>query len=294
MPTDVLPLKPKLKRKSRAMSMIVAFIGFYLLICAAGCALQRRLIYFPTKLKPDVAEQAAAQRGFVPWKNGEGKNIGWHLPAKGVTEGSVLIVHGNGGCALQRDYIAEPIHQAASVDVFVLEYPGYGAREGSPSEKSFLAAADEAFDLLSKNNPRYLVSESLGTGVAAHVAQCHQKDVAGIVMFVPYDDFLSLAKERMRFLPVSLILLDRYNPAKWLQDYSGPVKFVIAELDEIIPARFGLKLHEGYRGPKWLEVIPQAHHNEVSGQSADWWKSVFTFWRQPSKSPVASSTRNRA
>lgn len=264
----------------RALSTILIIYG---LLCAAGCALQRRLIYFPTKINTALAEQAAAQRGFVPWKNTEGKTIGWRMPARGTSIGAVLIVHGNGGCALQRDYLVAPIHQAASVDVFVLEYPGYGARDGKPSLKTFLIAAEEAFDLLPKDLPKYIVSESLGTGVAAHLAQTHGTAVNGITMFVPYDNFELLAKNRMPLLPVSLILLDRFDPATWLSDYKGPIKFVVAEQDEVIPPKFGLHLHDGFHGPKDLEIIPGAHHNEASSQSMEWWQQVFTFWQQNGK-----------
>ena len=101
---------------------------------------------------------------------------------------------------------------------------------------------------------------------------------------------LSVAKERMRFLPVSLILLDRYDPAKWLEDYRGPIQFIIAERDEVIPSKFGLRLEEGYRGPKTLEVVPGAHHNEVAEKSPEWWKGVFRFW-QENKTVSSPATR---
>ncbi len=260
--------------------MLLTLCIIYVLLCIAGCALQRKLIYFPTKISADVAKQAAVQEGFLAWTNVSGEIIGWHMPAKGKATGSVLVVHGNGGCALNRSYFAQPIHEAANVDVFVLEYPGYGARSGSPSLKSFLAAAEEAFDQLPAGQPRYVVSESLGTGVSAHLAKVRRQKIDGMALFVPYDDLLSLAKLRMRFLPVSLILLDRFQPAACLAEYRGPIKFIIAEQDEVIPARLGLKLHEGFSGPKVLEVIPGAHHNEVGAQSAQWWRAVFDFWQK--------------
>ena len=67
------------------------------------------------------------------------------------------------------------------VNVFILEYPGYGARAGSPSEKSFLAAAEEAFAMLTNAGPIYVVGESLGTGVAAYLAKTHSRQVSGLV-----------------------------------------------------------------------------------------------------------------
>src|ERR1035437_9957459 len=144
--------EPNLKRSVFRVLQLLAIV--YLFIVLAVLIFQRRLIYFPTKIPADVIESVAAENGFVPWKNAVGQIIGWKILAGEASTGSVLIVHGNAGCALSRDYLAQPIHDAASVNVFILEYPGYGAREGSPGRKNFVAAAEEAFQLLPANLPR--------------------------------------------------------------------------------------------------------------------------------------------
>jgi uncharacterized protein len=251
----------------------------YLLLVLAALIFQRRLIYFPTKIPADLVVHAAAEHGFVPWKNPAGRIIGWKIPAGGTATGSVLIVHGNAGCALGRDYLARPIHDAADVDVFVLEYPGYGARAGSPGKPALLAAGEEALALLPNDRPKYLVSESIGAGVACHLAGAHPRDVAGLLLFAPYHDFATVAQRRMPFLPAYLLLLDRFNPAADLQPYHGPVKMVVAGADEIIPAGSGRRLFDAYHGPKEIQVIPGARHNDIAEQSPDWWKGVFSFWQ---------------
>jgi pimeloyl-ACP methyl ester carboxylesterase len=252
----------------------------YLLIVLAVMLFQRRLIYFPTKIPAGLVVQAAAEHGFVPWKNPSGQIIGWKLPAASAPAASVLIVHGNAGSAIDRDYLARPIHDAAPVDVYVLEYPGYGARVGSSSRQTLFAAGEEAFGLLPAGRPKYLVSESIGAGVASHLAGAHPGEVAGLMLFAPYHDLASVAQRQMPFLPAYFLLLDRFNPAADLGNYHGPVKMVVAGADEIIPAGSGRKLFAEYRGPKDLQVIPGARHNDVAAQSSDWWKQIFWFWEQ--------------
>jgi uncharacterized protein len=252
----------------------------YGLFLVAGCAWQRKLLYLPTKLPEQVAIMEAAQTGFSPWRNLRGEIIGWKLPAPISSCGRVLIVHGNAGCALQRDYLAQPIQQTGELEVFVLEYPGYGARAGAPSLKSLLAAGTEALALLPKDKPIYVVSESIGAGVAAHLARTHPQDVAGLALFVPYDSMPALAQSKMPLLLPYLFLRDRYEPAAWLKDYRGPVKIVLAGRDEIIPPKFGRRLYEAYPGVKTLEVFAEAGHNEVAEQSSDWWREVLQFWNQ--------------
>ncbi len=259
--------------------MLLTFGIAYGLVLVAGCAWQRKLLYYPTKQTDAEAARLAAQEGFVPWANPSGEIIGWKIPASGSPTGSVMIVHGNAGCALNRDYIARPIHEAGSLDVYVLEYPGYGARAGAPGEASWLAATEEGFSLLPKDRPIYLVSESLGTGMAAYLAKTHPDQVAGMVMFVPYDSLPALAQSKMPVLLPYFFLRDRYQPAEWLKDYRGPVKMVLAGRDLVIPPKFGQRLYDSYAGPKLLQVIPDAAHSEVEKQSPEWWREVFAFWQ---------------
>ena len=272
--------KPGFNFRQWALRILNAFVIAYVLVVVAVFVLQRRLIYFPTKLTLNQAEQAAAQSGFVPWRNKAGQIIGWKMPAHLQPTGSVLIVHGNAGCAIDRSYLAEPIHDATSVDVYVLEYPGYGARAGSPGKRSIFAAGEEAFGLLPRGLPRYVVSESIGAGVACHLAKTHPKEVAGLLLFMPYHNLAAVAQRRMFFLPAYFLLLDRFNPAKDLNDYDGPVKIVLAGADEIIPVGSGRQLFDGYTGPKTLQIIFGAHHNDIAEQPADWWKDTFSFWQQ--------------
>lgn len=261
------------------------FLIAYLLIVLAVLIFQRRLIYIPTKIPADVIESVAAGHGFAPWKNPAGQLIGWKMPASGTATGSVLIVHGNAGCALSRDYIAQPIHDAAMVDVFVLEYPGYGARPGSPSKASLVAAAEEAFQLLPTNSPRYVVSESIGAGVACELARLHPAEISGLALLVPYDNLASVAQRQMPFLPAYWLLFDRFHPAECLKRYHGPVKFVIAGGDEIIGAAAGRRLFDSYAGPKEVQEFPRAGHNDVAGQPKIWWQEVFNFWQKSSPPP---------
>jgi hypothetical protein len=275
---DVPLIKTRLKR--RAIHMLLALGIAYGLFVLAAAIFQRRLIYFPRTIPPALAEPAAAELGFVPWRNPSGQIIGWKLPAASSPIASVLITHGNAGCAIDRGYLTDPIHDAAPVDVYVLEYPGYGSRAGSPGKRSILAAAEEAFGLLTNGLPKYLVSESIGAGVVCDLAGTHPTEVAGLALFMPYHNLASVAQRKMPWLPAYFLLLDRFNPAEDLKDYRGPVKMVLAGADEIIPMEFGRRLFEGYAGPKNLQIIPGAHHNDIAGQSPAWWQEVFTFWQQ--------------
>jgi len=278
--SEELPTKLKVPWRRWIKLALLTLVGGYVVMLVLFALLQRYLIYVPTRLTAESAEAEAAKTGFVAWRNGAGQLIGWKLPASSTPTGSILIVHGNGGWALNRAYMAKPIHDAASLDVYILEYPGYGPREGSPGESSFLAAADEAFENLPKSFPIYVVSESLGTGVAAHLAQKYPAGVAGLAMFVPYDKLALVAENHVPFIPAYFLLWDRFDPVDWLKDYHGPVEVIVAGSDEIIPPVLGRNLYEGYAGPKKLQVMPGARHSSTTDEPSDWWKEVLAFWQQ--------------
>ena len=267
------------------MLALRTFVIGYAVVLVLFAVLQRSLIYVPTRLTPESAADAAAKAGFIPWQNASGQLMGWKLSASSSPIGSILIVHGNGGWAINRAYMAKPIHDAASLDVYILEYPGYGPREGSPGETSLLTAADEAFETLPKTFPAYVVSESLGTGVAAHLAQKYPAHVAGIAMFVPYDNLAAVAQNHIPFIPAYFLLWDRFDPVDWLKAYHGPIKVIVAGADEIIPPIFGRRLYDGYAGPKILQVIPGARHSSTTDEPPGWWKELLAFWQQHPVAP---------
>ncbi len=253
-------------------------LGSYLLVVLLVAVFQRQLLYVPTLITLYQARQIAAERGVLPWYNAHGDLIGWRRPALAPAVGSVLIAHGNGGTALRLSDLAASLQQAVHLDAYLLEYPGYGQRGGTPSEASLLAAADEAWETLPTNQPAYVISESLGTGVAAHLAQKYPAQVAGLLMFVPYDRLASVAQNHYPFLPAYWLLCDRFAPVDWLADYHGPVKIVLAGADRVIPVARGQALYDGYPGPKSLQIIPGAGHGDTLEQSPQWWREVMGFW----------------
>ncbi len=264
------------------IAVLLRLVILYGLVVLLVMLLQRRLIYVPTKLSQGDAESLAGNAGMTAWRNIRGELIGWRLPGAAGATGAVLIVHGNAGSAADRDYIAGPIQAAGAMDVFVLEYPGYGCRPGKPSQTSLLASAEEALELLSGRAPLFIVSESIGAGVAAHLAGKHPNRVAGLALLVPYTSMVELGTRQMPFLPVPWMLWDRFDPAKWLKAYNGPVAVVIAERDEIIPPDLGRRLFDGYSGPKQIEAITGAGHNDVAERTPEWWRDIFSFWRSHS------------
>jgi len=266
--------------RQRLGRLLLFCAGIYLLICTGCAAFQRRLIYFPPVFSPGQADQMAQAARLERWMNSAGESIGLKRASPGQpAEGSVLITYGNASCAASSARYADAIQSVAAFDVFILEYPGYADRAGSPSQSSLFRVADEAFQLLLTNGPVYLVGESLGTGVAAHLAGTHPDRVAGVVLISPYNRLTSVAQYHMPILPVGLLLVDRFPSEDYLRNYHGPVGMVVDGHDRVIPEKFGLRLYKGYAGPKQLWAFPNGEHAAIMEPPEKFWKEVVEFWQ---------------
>ena len=209
--------------------------------------------------------------------------MGWIAVAHGgAPEGRLLICQGNAGSALDRVYYAEDF-QSSEVsrrwEVRILEYPGYGARPGSPSEPALVKAAVEAIDLLDKELPLPLVllGESIGSGVAALAAAQRPTQVKGLFLLTPLNRMRDLARVHHPYLP-SILVRDRYEAAVALQGFHGPLAVLLAERDEVIPPRLGQALFDGYASPKRLWIAKGKGHNTWdSAASNPMWAEVSEF-----------------
>ena len=250
----------------------------YLILCIGCAGLQRRMIYFPPSVKPAQVEPYAASQNLTRWTAPNGAPIGWkRLSPVQPAQGQVLLTHGNACCAFQCAHFVDAIQQAGAFDVYIVEYPGYENRPGKPTEKSLYAAADEALALLPANRRTYAVGESLGTGVAAYLAGKHPTDIAGVVLFAPYNNLVAVGQAHTIILPVSLMLVDRFPSDKHLRNYHGPVAMLTGGHDWVVPEKLGRRLYDSYDGPKRLWEFPEGNHGTVMLQPPAIWNQIVEF-----------------
>jgi len=243
--------------------------------------LQRQLIYYPTVESEAELLRAAAGTGLLDWRDENDQLIGWRSHSGNGDANRIVVFHGNAGYALHREYyVTGFLAQKQDWDVYLFEYPGYGARSGKPSEAGIKAAAAKAVKLLlgSDARPVYLAGESLGSGVASHLASLFPEQVGGMLLVTPFTSLPDVAAQHYKFLPVRTLLSERYDSVAALSHYHGPVAFLLAGSDDIVPPALGLRLHDSYAGPKWLYIEARAGHNSLTFYpQADWWREVSKF-----------------
>jgi uncharacterized protein len=278
-----VPKQLSLIRLVKLLLLLGAVLYFFL--CMAMAFLQRSLLYFPTIYTPAQLDQMAAAAGLGRWTNSAGEYIGLkRLSLRQPADGSILITYGNGGTSVGCAHYADAIQSVASMDVFILEYPGYADRPGKPSQKGLFDAAEEAFQMLPTNRPVYLIGESLGAGVASFLAGTHPAKIAGTLLISPFDRLASVARFHYPFLPIGLLLVDKFPSEDYLRHYHGPVGIVVDGRDTVVPEKFGRRLFDSYAGPKRLWYFPEGHHIDITDPPEKFWGEVVDFWKthQPS------------
>lgn len=175
------------------------------------------------------------------------------------------MMHGNAGQAADRDYVLRRLSEQDSL--YVLEYPGYGSREGRPSLESMNQAASEAYQLLRSRNPNIplcVLGESLGSGPACALAQ-ENIPPDKIVLVVPFDSLASVASRYYPFVPVRLLLRDAWDNVVSLKRYTGLIDIFGARDDGIIPIEHARHLAKQIPGAHFIEIT--RGHNEWSETS---------------------------
>lgn len=259
--------------------ILLFVIAVYCLVCVIMAIAQRSLEYYPKVYSSTRVDQIARSANLIRWTNSEGANIGFkRLSPTQPAVGSVLITYGNGSTATGCAHFANDIQTVAAIDVYILEYPGYEDRPGHPTEKTIFAAAADALQMIPTNKPVYLLGESLGTGVASYLAGTYTNRIDGIVLLSPFTSVTDVGQHRYPFLPVSLLLVDKFSSKKYLRNYHGKVGITVDGQDVVVPEKFGLRLYNSYNGPKKLWEYPNGVHCEIYLPHTKFWKEAVAFW----------------
>lgn len=148
--------------------------------------------------------------------------------------------------------------------LYLLHYRGYGGSSGSPTEAALHADALALFDRVRAAHDRVLViGRSLGSGVAIRLAR--ERPVAGLALVTPYDSIAALAARQFPWVPVSLLLQDKYESWRHAPHIRAPTLVLVAEHDHIIPRDSTERLLTGFApGVALRRLISGADHNSIS------------------------------
>jgi len=247
-------------------------IGFglvvtYIILCAIMFFAQRKLLYFPPQSyltpadvgMPDMQELSLAA-----------DTTSWWQPPSAPDKKTVMIFHGNGSAVYSNYHIFADLI-AQGYGVLSVGYPGYPHKDAaawrgaSQARISATALANYQFLLDQNIGPENIVfyGTSLGSGVAAQLAAKHTPNL--LILDAPFNSTLDMGKRRMPFLPVGLLMKDKFESDKAIAGLGVPLIWTHGTKDVVIPISQGQKLFDNYDGPKTAHIIEGGQHTNLWG-----------------------------
>lgn len=232
--------------------------------------LQRRLIYFPDTSSVPPAGAVIEGARDVTLLTDDGLELGaWFVPAApepGATGRrlAVLVAPGNGGNRAGRAGLAEELRRRG-LAVLLMDYRGYDGNPGSPSEdgmaRDAMAALEALEDLGYPAERTIYFGESLGSGVVATLQA--RRPPAGMVLRSPFPELADVGARHYPWLPVRLLLRDRFPVVEHLAASEVPVTVVYGDRDSIVPPELSARVADESPALAERVVVAGADHNDA-------------------------------
>ena len=257
---------------------------FYFAYCCFLFFIQRRII-FPRSHIPYSSETEKVVSGIEKiWLDiPSGKLETWFMPPLNISPSKSVpakpapaVIFGHGNAELI-DFCPEELKVFTNigVGVFLIEYPGYGRSEGSPSQKSISHAFNEGYKYLVSRkdvdpNRIILFGRSLGGGAVCTLAS--NKPSCALIL---QSTFTSVKSFTARFLAPGFIVRDPFDNLSVVSRYTNPVLIIHGKNDDIIPFSHGKALYE--KCLKGKLIIYDCSHNDCPPDYAIFRKDIETF-----------------
>lgn len=248
-----------------AAAVIIIYSG----ILAFMAVFQRSMLYFPDKNigNPETYGLIGFSEYFIRTPD----NVliqTWYKPANdGIP--TILYFHGNASHMGNRAGIYSAL-AGKGFGVLSISYRGYGKSGGSPHEQGLYTDARTAIAFLTEQNKIpleniILYGESLGTGVAVHMAQEYK--VRALILQAPYTSVSGRAAEIYFFMPVKLVMLDHFDSLSKIPNIKSPLLIIHGEMDITIPIRHGKTLLKAATTKKEAVFFHDVGHNNFDSSA---------------------------
>jgi len=178
--------------------------------------------------------------------------LGWYHQKDLQKYKTILFFHGNAGKLDNRVYKLNELSKL-EINYLIIAYRGFSGNEGKPTEEGLYNDSMAAKRWLNSNNIDdsniILYGESLGTAVAVDLGS--KFPFAGIILESPFTSMVELSKIYYPYLPVNLLLKDRYDSINKISKITFPKLVMHGDKDNIVPFSMGKRMFESFSEPKF-------------------------------------------
>ena len=232
--------------------ILLIFVTIYLFILISTYLFQRNLLYHPTE-NNYFGDQLTVSIDKVKIKTQDNIELTAWYHSKNLNDyKTILFLHGNAGSLENRIHKINHFKDM-NVNFLLVSWRGFSGNKGKPTEKGLYLDAKGAVAWLKskgiRENNIIIYGESLGTGVATEIAQ--NKNFGGIILESPFTSMIAAGKDKYPYLPVRLLLKDKYESKKKIKNIHSPILIMHGKVDKIVPFHMGKKMYELANEPKY-------------------------------------------
>jgi len=206
-----------------------------------------------------------------------GKVEAWLMLANPQSEHklpAVIFAHGNGELIDHwSDFFAD--YLSMGINVFLVEFPGYGRSEGSPSQKSIHETFVLGYDWLI-NQPEVDADTIIGHGRSiGGGAICDLMLVRKLKALILQSTFTTLKQFAHYYLAPEFLIRDPFNNEQNIKQFTGPILFVHGKQDQIIPFENSVVLQKAAINATLIAY--DCGHNDCPNDFKDYWLQIKNF-----------------
>jgi pimeloyl-ACP methyl ester carboxylesterase len=233
-------------------------------------------LYQPFLFHPEKLEASSA----VPTiGNIKGENVHFYSTNGHVLNGwyfknpsakyTVLFNHGNGGNIADQTDLVELIAKAGA-SVFIYDYEGFGASDGTPSIEGMCDDAVAAFNYLHmrcglSKDSIVLYGQSLGAAVAAYLTT--KFECRGVILQSGFSSLRQIACEDFPLLslyPYWLFPQQSLNTASIISNPHPPLLLIHGQQDDVVRYTHAISLFAAAIGEKQLVTLATTGHEDIA------------------------------
>jgi len=249
------------KFRNNLLQIILIIFFIYFLVLVFLYFYQRNLLYHPNennysedKISVDIENVRIKTSDNI-------ELLGWYHEKNLKDFKTLIFFHGNAGSLENRIHKLNHFRDM-NINFLIIAWRGFSGNNGNPSEQGLYEDGKSAIDWLIKKGVSeknlILYGESLGTGVATHLAQ--NKNFAGVILETPFTSMIDAAKKFYPYIPVKLLLKDKFENYKKIKNINLPILIMHGEVDQLVPFSMGKKIYEIANEPKYSYFTKYDNH----------------------------------
>ena len=265
--------------------LYACYVGYFYLM--------QRTILFPRHLIAAQPVQLSSIPGLeqVWLETSVGKVEMWFLPPlvaeQDATASVMIITHGNGELIDGWADAVLPLRRMG-MGVLLVEYPGYGRSQGTPSQATIAETLAQAYDwVVAKDgvDPERICLFGRSVGGGAISALAAQRPSAGLILFSTFSSVRTMAEKML--LP-GMFVRDPFDNLAVVRAYQEPLLIIHGTRDEVIPYAHGEQLAAANPNAEFISYA--CGHNDCVHNWASFWADVKPFLMQAGILPQSAPT----